>query len=189
MTRDYASRGNKTSKPRKPRRSSTGVRTPRNPSRTTFSAPSFSAGAVFGAALVLLAAYAPAIFEETRTAVRGEERPSKPEIVFDFPDMLRDNKVVTDPKAYDPGSADNPATGEPQQYLLQAASLRASADADALRARLILLGLPARSDRVTLASGTWYRVTVGPFTSQTEAQRAMTRLREMNLSALMLKVG
>ena len=88
-----------------------------------------------------------------------------------------------------PGTADDSAHQQPQHYLLQAASLRESADADALRARLILLGMPAKSEKVTLASGTWYRVTVGPFVSQTEAQRAMTRLREMNLSALMLKVG
>lgn len=188
MTRDYASRGAPGSKPRKTQAARRSNRPPLRVSHPVFSAPSFSAGVVFGAALVILAAYAPAIFEETRTAVRGEERPVKPEITFDFPEVLRDSKVLTDPKAYKSGAPEQPGSG-PQLYLLQAASLRADSDAEALRARLTLQGLPASSDKVVLASGTWYRVTVGPFTSQVEANRAMTRLREMNLSALMLKHG
>lgn len=188
MTRDYASRTTPRSRPRKTPTARGIRRSQSRVSRSAFSAPSFSAGVVFGAGLVLLAAYAPAIFEETRTAVRGEEKPVKPEITFDFPDVLRDSKVLTDPEAYKSGTPEQHDSG-PQLYLLQAASLRADSDAEALRARLTLQGLPASSDKVVLSSGTWYRVTVGPFTSQVEANRAMTRLREMNLSALMLKHG
>ena len=41
----------------------------------------------------------------------------------------------------------------------------------------------------TLDSGTWYRVTVGPFTTQVAEQRALTRLRENNLAAYRIKKG
>ena len=47
--------------------------------------------------------------------------------------------------------------------------------------------MPVSMSRVALQDGSWYRVTVGPYDSQTEAARALTRLRQQDLRAIMLK--
>ena len=72
---------------------------------------------------------------------------------------------------------------------MQAASFPRREDADKLRAKLMMLNLPARTEQVEIASDIWFRVMVGPFESQIKAQRALTRLRENNLSALLHKRG
>ena len=156
---------------------------------TSFSAPSFSAGVVFGAALVLLAAYAPTLFQETVSVTRSKISQPEPKITFNFPDILRENQVVTDPDAYPVEFPDSSATEGLQEYLIQAASLRAEEDATVLQVQLRKLGLPAQYNRVTLQSGVWFRVTVGPYDSKRDANRAMTQLREQNLSALLIKLG
>ena len=70
--------------------------------------------------------------------------------------------------------------------MLQAASFRSREDAERLRAALLLMDLPAATEAKSLSSGHWYRVTVGPFDSPVQAQRALTRLREKDIAAIRL---
>ena len=104
---------------------------------------------------------------------------------FTFPDTLKNSEVAADPEPY--------AVPEQQRqrlesvYNIQAASFRSKADADQLRARLLLENLPARTASSRVSGQTWYRVVVGPFQGQREADRAMTRLREQGLSAIRLR--
>lgn len=181
MSRDYASRSTR------PRKSKPKTRARKRPAKRSepqtgsiWSAPSFSAGVVFGAALVLLAGYAPTVFEDTVAAARGPV--SEPEdIVFEFEDMLENGTVEVDPNAYEaqfPG--ENPDEPVPE-YQVQAISVKSSADATKITRELIALGLPARSERVDLSSGLWYRVMVGPYHSKREAERVINRLRERNM--------
>ena len=72
-------------------------------------------------------------------------------------------------------------------YILQAASFRSRTDADRLRAELLLLDLPAATGEVQLGDSTWYRVTVGPFQDQGSTEAALTRLRERNLAAIVVR--
>ncbi len=188
MTRDYARHRKSPKKPagKRPRR-----RTPaRKPEkRSAFNAPSFSAGVIFGAGLILLASYAPGVFQESINAVRIELEPPAEEIVFEFQEMLEQDTVVTDPSDYPAEFLDSDPSAPPREYLVQAASLRASEAAAALREQLMAQGLPANYEKVVISSGTWYRVTVGPFPTEVEANRALTRLREQKLTPRLIKLG
>lgn len=162
-----------------------------------FHAPSFSGGMILGALLVLGGAYLPELLPYilssdasaavTETAESKAKADPQAPVTFEFDDMLRNAEVDADGSLYVDPSVAAEAKANPDEYLLQAASFRSANDADALRARLLLLSLPAATDIVALASGRWYRVTVGPFATRTEAQRAVTELRERDLSPMWIK--
>lgn len=186
MSRDYASRT--ANRPARARKASprTGARkrpakAGSSPERTIWSAPSFSAGVIFGAALVLLLSYAPSVFEDTVATARGPV--TEPEnITFEFEEILENGTVEVDPNAYEaqfPG--ENPDEPVPE-YQVQAISVKSAADATKITRELIAMGLPARSERVDLSSGPWYRVMVGPYNSKREAERIINRLRERNMT-------
>ncbi len=91
--------------------------------------------------------------------------------------------------------APDPGTGSPvskpegdpvDRLFIQAASFRQSRDADVLRARLLLEGLPVQVQSVRLADGAWHRVTIGPVTSGAEARQIMVRLQQQNLGAFLI---
>lgn len=188
MARDFAQRQKKRSKSQSRRRKRPPARRRASSKVAGFNAPSFSAGVIFGAALVLVGSYAPEIFDESVTAIRGQQAEAVGDVTFEFDQILKNDVVLTDPDSY---PADFTQAGEnataPREYLLQAAAFRSSEDAERLRANLLMLNLPAETGRVDIASGTWYRVIVGPYDSQVKAERALTRLRENNLSALLVK--
>ncbi len=202
MRSDFANRSaRKPSNARKSSPKKTNKRGQR-PQRTLFHGPSFSGGLLMGGVLVLAGAYLPEWLPKlfpnsaavgTNVAQDSTAAPT-PRLRFKFDDLLRNNEVSADPSVY-VGSNNVAArreTGDTvptdaTEYLLQAASFRSPDEADALRARLLLLDLPAATDSVALTNGRWYRVTVGPFASKTAAQRAMTRLRERDMSPMWIK--
>jgi cell division septation protein DedD len=144
---------------------------------------------IFGAALVLLASYAPSVFDQTVGTIRQQVAPPAAEITFDFPDMLEQDTVIADPSAYPAEFPDEDPEAQPKTYVIQAASLRASGAAAALSAELRTAGLSATWERVDIDSGTWYRVMVGPFDNQVEANRALTLLRKRNLGARLIRLS
>ena len=75
---------------------------------------------------------------------------------------------------------------QPEHYLVQAGSFRRRADAQRLSAKLLLVELPAEVHAVDLDDGTWHRVTVGPFPSRQATQRALSKLRSMAVTGLVL---
>jgi len=168
--------------------SSTRKRQPRKKSKQSpiFHGPSFSGGIVLGAIIVLAAAYLPEIFQDTveRTLAVKTREAHKP-VQFEFDERLRSSEVRTDPDAYADDA--NPGLGIEMEYLIQAASFQGMDDAESLRAQLILIDMPVQTTAVQVGDKPWYRVTVGPFLSQVEAGRAMTRLRELNLDAFLIK--
>ena len=114
---------------------------------------------------------------------------SIPEIIyendsFDFDKKLKSNKIEGDAALY---STPNAETQLPQTYRIQAASLSDKEKADQLRAELLLAGLEATTKRSDINGKNWYRVVIGPFDRKVEADRAMTKLREKNLAAILLK--
>jgi cell division septation protein DedD len=154
--------------------------------RTVFHGPSFSAGAVLGAAIVLLTAYLPDMFVSTvEEAVDLEPIEPRAPVKFEFDTRLRSAEVHSDPNTY--ANDTNPNPDVDMEYLIQAASFRIMGDAESLRAQLVATDLPAQTSAVMVGSKPWFRVTVGPFSSQVAAGRAMTRLREQNLDAFLIK--
>jgi cell division protein FtsN len=139
--------------------------------------------------VILIAAYAPEFLSGSNSGeTKSQLAPSpeaSPEVTFEFDNLLRNSKVTADPGAYEvQGQTDEPGSIE---YLIQAASFRHEAEAESLRAQLLLQDLPASMTSTRLDNAVWYRVTVGPFDSQVLAQRALTRLREQNLDALYIR--
>lgn len=156
--------------------------------RTLFHAPSFSAGVVMGAVIVLGAAYLPELLggsEASSTPAREPAVESRPQLTFEFDDLLKNSRITADPEPY--RSEPETATADGEQIVLQAASFRSMDDAERLRAALLLMDLPAATSGIKLSNGQWYRVTVGPFDSEVRAQRALTRLRENDIAAIWTK--
>ncbi len=188
MPKDFANRPKSKQKSRsngpRPRAKPAQRKRKKAAAKTLFHGASFSAGIVLGIVLAVLGAYAPQLFEDELKQISERREQASPVLRFEFDKLLRDSEVVTDPGIY---SIPKDNAGVKTEYLLQAASFRNQDDAEGLRATLLLLGLPTNSYRVQLESGSWFRVLVGPFSTQLQAQRAMTRLRKENISALLIK--
>jgi cell division protein FtsN len=103
---------------------------------------------------------------------------------FDFYTLLPEREVIV-PVEQD----DEP--GQPTQatiYILQAGSFKHAGDADRLRARLILMGLEARVEQISSASGgLWHRVQVGPFQNRSRMNKARNTLINEGIDTLLLK--
>ncbi len=149
--------------------------------------PSFVIGIVVGAILVIVGAYAPEFLEDQPAQVAGTpEKAEERKLEFEFPKILAESEVATNPEPYEVDLPDE-RSEVASEFLIQAASFRDADEAETLRAQLLLQDMPVSMTRVALKDGNWYRVTVGPYDSQTQAARALTKLREQNLRAIMLK--
>ena len=151
-----------------------------------FHGPSFGAGSLLGAAVVVVGAAAPDWLASRDVAAQTTTNAAPPELTFEFHDILESSGVRTDPAPYDADIAEL-APSTDATYLIQAAAFKKPVDAEQLRASLMLQDLPVALSRVALQDDSWYRVTVGPFDDRTEAQRSMRRLREQNLNAIWIK--
>lgn len=85
-------------------------------------------------------------------------------------------------------SADAPITPATPQYLLQVNSYQNPDDADARRAEILLVGLPADVRQSTLADGSmWFRVVSGPFANRAEALNAQDLLQNSGIDSLVVE--
>ena len=106
---------------------------------------------------------------------------------FEFYDMLKKSEVEA-PQVEAYKSTPRDAKSE-HTYLLQAGSFKNKADAERMRAQLILLGLPnvhtdtSKSDNGTL----WYRVRLGPFENRSRLSKAYDKLVQQNIQPLRIK--
>ena len=167
--------------------------------RPSWHTPSFIAGILFAAVGFTLVTQAPDYFSEgvvqmpDPSALLGGEESGQ--LDFKFPDLLERSEVPAHPEKYSPAppvapkppEETVPDVDEEQPIYIQAASFRDFADAESLRAQLILQGLAVATARVDLNSGAWYRVTVGPIESTSEAKSIMNSLREQKLNAIWVK--
>lgn len=72
-------------------------------------------------------------------------------------------------------------------WWLQVAALREAKDADRLKAKLALLGLPVQTQKVASGEATLHRVRVGPFKTEDEALSALDTLSENDYEPRLLK--
>ena len=73
------------------------------------------------------------------------------------------------------------------QFFLQAGSFRKQADADKVRAQIILLGQSVKVESGTVKEETWYRVLVGPFSNREQLTVAQKQLGGAGFSNLLLQ--
>lgn len=72
-------------------------------------------------------------------------------------------------------------------WWLQVAALKEAKDADRLKARLALLGLPVQTQKVASGEAFLHRVRVGPFKTEDEALGALDTLSENDYEPRLLK--
>jgi cell division protein FtsN len=80
------------------------------------------------------------------------------------------------------------AAAETSRYLLQAGAFRTPDDADAMRARLALLGLEARVYPVEQGGATLYRVRLGPYGQIDDLNRIRKELAENGIDSQIVRI-
>ncbi len=135
---------------------------------------------------------APAAKPEPKPAPKPEPKPAEtavtePKSKFEFYEMLPKTEVVA-PKVDVYKSTPKDAKME-HRYLLQAGSFRDPGDAERMRAKLILQGLPGvRTDRSEGSNGVWYRVRVGPFDNKTDMNKARNKLGQLSILPMQIRI-
>lgn len=95
---------------------------------------------------------------------------------------------ATSPAAAAATSAPAIANADTQaRYILQAGAFGASGDAEAIKARIALLGLNARVESAAIDGKTVYRVRMGPYGTATELAQAKAKLGNGGLPAMAIK--
>jgi cell division protein FtsN len=151
-------------------------------------------------AIVLMKQWAPQLrgseAQVAKPAAPADAPPASPDKPkYDFYSVLPEMDVVvpdaevksaaTKPPAADSQAATGTAT---LRYVLQAGSFRTAADADALKARLTMMGVGAVSvQSVTINGAAYFRVRVGPFADLHGVDRAKSTLESNGISALALR--
>jgi len=120
-----------------------------------------------------------------------EEKPK-----YDFYSVLPEMEVVV-PDAEVKSAAAAPSPAAPvaptanaaQRYVLQAGSFRSTADADALKAKLTLMGVgaPVSVLGVNINGTEYFRVRVGPYVDLREVDSAKRKLESNGISAIALR--
>jgi cell division protein FtsN len=116
---------------------------------------------------------------------------------YDFYTLLPESEVIVPQGGVTP---EPPATEDNTQsksetavetgtrFFLQAGSFRKQAEADRVRAQILLLGLDVRLEDARLDSGdVWYRVQVGPYTDRTKLSQAQQVLTGNGFDNLLLQ--
>lgn len=107
---------------------------------------------------------------------------------FDFYNILKKSEVETPEESAYTSTPKTAALETP--YLLQAGSFRSNSDAEAMRARLTLAGLPnVRTSKSEGSNGIWYRVTTGPFNTYIDLKSATTKLEKLNIHPVKRKAN
>lgn len=108
---------------------------------------------------------------------------------FDFYKLLQESETIVASPDTAPSSSDKSSESNANiEYVLQVGSFPNQAEADKLRAQLILINMDARIEPVEIHKGeVWYRVMVGPFETQEKLAAARTTLVSNQYTALVLK--
>ena len=103
---------------------------------------------------------------------------------WEFIDRLSNAEVKT---GVAPAEQPPVADSGPKEYVLHAAQFLREEDAQVMQAELMLDGLPVSlSTSPRDLGGTWYRVLVGPYSTEPDAQKALGHLRERDIPAQIL---
>lgn len=198
MTHDYAKRPKAAKRPAARRNSKTKAKPPRRPIWPALLVLVMIGGLGYG--LYQLAGVDPDP-QATQKAVQHSATPvAKPKVKpkpkpdaktddgYKFYKLLPESEVV--PAKVEAYKSTPKSAVDYSKHLLQAGSFKRSSDAESLRAKLLLEGLPnVTTSKVTSSSGAvWHRVRLGPFPSRSKLNKAYDRLVRMNLQPLHIKL-
>jgi cell division protein FtsN len=74
-------------------------------------------------------------------------------------------------------------------YVLQVGSYKNFPDADRVRAKLALMGIESKVQKVSVENDTWYRIRIGPFSKLDDLNRMRQNLHKADVDALEIRVG
>jgi len=94
---------------------------------------------------------------------------------------------VTEPSRPVPPAVATPSSGAQGQYLLQAGAFRSAEDAEAVKARILLMGLPAHVEQAQVGGSTLNRVRVGPFDGLDAMNNARAQLGTQKIESTVIK--
>lgn len=119
-----------------------------------------------------------------------EEQKEERDIELSFYQVLKDEEVQVDKiQVTNTTSATTAKTTDTRKWLVQAGSFRNAADADKMRAQLLLNGLvEANVDSISTDNGDWFRVVVGPLDNRSRANSVKDRLVELDIQPLTRRV-
>ncbi len=122
-------------------------------------------------------------------ALPGKPGDPLPEKRFQFPDILSGKTDGTTTSTERPTDTAKPAemskpADAPAGFYLMAGSFQKPSDADAQKANLALIGFDASVQKAVVGEKVWYRVKIGPFKRQDDANRARTELKENGIDAV-----
>jgi len=119
--------------------------------------------------------------EETNIKEPTEEQISQ--VKFDFYEILKGKEVNVDERVIEKTPEQKNIT-----YFLQAGSFKQLSDADTLRAKLLLQGLPVSIEKTTNKNGQeWHRVVAGPFDTRSKLAKARGILASNEINSIVLK--
>jgi cell division protein FtsN len=74
-------------------------------------------------------------------------------------------------------------------YVLRVGSYKNFPDADRVRAKLALMGIESKVQKVSVENDTWYRIRIGPFSKLDDLNRMRQNLHKADVDALEIRVG
>jgi len=126
---------------------------------------------------------------ELAASARAEQERKQRQAQQDARDAAPDAALPAPTAEAASAAAAAPAADTTARYLLQAGSFSAHGDAEALKARIALLGLSARVEEGTANGKTVYRVRMGPYATATELAEAKQKLGNGGLPALAIRAN
>jgi cell division protein FtsN len=129
--------------------------------------------------------------ETARAEARQAEQAQgqRTEAARDQQDAARQAEAAGPPAAQTASVPSAPARDDGARYLLQAGAFGASGDAEAVKARIALLGLSARVESAQVEGRIVYRVRMGPYGSAGELAEAKRKLADGGLPALAIRAN
>jgi cell division protein FtsN len=97
---------------------------------------------------------------------------------------VKENQAKSDAAKADDSSSSTPGGGT---YYLQVGAFKVLEDAETMRARIIMLGMPVEIQRAEVNSMLVNRVRVGPFNRIDDMNRSRARLGEEKISAVVVR--
>ncbi len=111
---------------------------------------------------------------------------------FDFYTILPEREVKVPewepPKPKNISNSDELTAGR-GSYVFQVGSFQKLSDADSVKAKLVMLGLPVEIQRVVInGQKVWFRVRVGPYKDPSKLDIVRRRLSSNNLDYILLRI-
>ena len=94
---------------------------------------------------------------------------------------LEDSKPAKPKTATGSTTATSTSSTPSRGYLMQCGAFRGAEQAESMKLRLSMQGSGAQVQRGSTASGTWYKVLLGPFASRAEAERQLAHLQSKRI--------